>query len=89
MSGPSADEPIDAEIVEPAPPPIPAPDYTEQGVPTFDYVRDRIEGRAATADGYTELTGDTAASRTLDDQLADRDKKAAERLAELRRTLGT
>ena len=30
----------------------------------------------------------TAESRTLDEQIADRDAKAAEKLAELRRSLG-
>ena len=100
MSGPTADEPtdahptdepIDAELVEPdAPvaPAAPAPDYDERGVPSFDYVRDRIEGRAAVAQGTTELTGATPQSRTLDEQIADRDAKAAEKLAELRRSLG-
>ena len=51
----------DAEIVEPAalvPGPsisLPAADYTEAGVPSLDYLRDRIEGRYATAIGSTEL----------------------------------
>lgn len=91
MSGPSREEPIDGEIVEPPPPPAPvapAPDYDEHGVPSFDYVRERIERRSATAQGTTELTGETPAGRTLDEQMADRDAKAAEKLAELRRTLG-
>lgn len=93
MPGPSADEPIDAEIVVPEAPPAPAPvapapDYDDRGVPSFDYVRDRIEGRSAVAEGTTELTGDTPESRTLDEQMADRDEKAAAKLAELRRSLG-
>ena len=104
MSGPSAEEPADAEVVDtevidaevvdaeivPAPPaPVaPAADYDDRGVPSFDYVRDRIEGRSAVAHGTTELTGDTPESRTLDEQMADRDEKAAAKLAELRRSLG-
>ena len=91
MSGPSAEEPIDAEIVVPEAPPAPAPvvpDYDDRGVPSFDYVRDRIEGRGAVARGTTELTGDTPESRTLDEQMADRDEKAREKLADLRRSLG-
>lgn len=106
MSGPTADEPIDAEPIDaevveaevveaeavepgaPVAPVAPASDYDERGVPSFDYVRDRIEGRAALAQGTTELTGESARSRTLDEQIADRDAKAAEKLAELRRSLG-
>lgn len=101
MSGPTADEPIeaepiDAELVEaevveppsPVAPVAPTPDYDERGVPSFDYVRDRIEGRAARAQGTTELIGESARSRTLDEQIAERDAKAAEKLAELRRSLG-
>ena len=59
------DEPIDAEIVpEPAPAP-PATGYTHGGVPTLDYVRDKIEGRYATALGMEELVGETDQARSL------------------------
>ena len=37
--------------------PAPEGDYTESGVPGFDFVRDRIENRFATALGSTELAG--------------------------------
>ncbi|MCE3553794.1 hypothetical protein LWC33_20350 [Pseudonocardia sp. RS11V-5] len=103
----AADEPIDAEIVEPetvagsaagtapvvpvappAPGSPPASGYTDEGVPTLDYVRDKIEGRAATAAGWQELTGDTEAGRTADEQLAERDRKARDRLEEIRRSMG-
>src|SRR6476469_6624068 len=58
------DEPIDAEIVpEPAPAP-PVTGYTDSGVPTLDYVRDKIEGRYATALGMEELVGDTDQARS-------------------------
>lgn len=92
-------EVVDAEIVEnpaalpaPAPvgPPAPAftPDYDDSGVPSFDYVRAKIEGRSATAIGSTELAAETEQGRTLDEQLAERDRKAKEKLDELRRSLG-
>jgi hypothetical protein len=105
----AADEPIDAEIVEPDSPPEtspktapaqvapvappapgtpPATGYTDEGVPTLDYVRDKIESRAATAAGWQELTGDTEAARTADEQLAERDQKAKDRLEEIRRSMG-
>jgi hypothetical protein len=85
-------EPVDAEIVpaivpadEPAPPAVPPADYDERGVPGFDYVRDRIEHRAAVAAGTEELLPQ---ARDVDEELAERDRKAAEKLAELRRSLG-
>lgn len=85
----SRPEPVDAEIVpDPTPAsPTPAPDYDERGVPSLDYVRDKIEGRYATALGTTELTGETAAARTLDEQAAERDEAAKAKLAEIRRSL--
>lgn len=70
-------------------PPVPEFDYTDGGVPTFDFVKDRIEKRAATAEGSTELAGlgtgqDMAA---LDKKLADRDEAAKDKLAEIRRAM--
>ncbi|TNC26897.1 hypothetical protein [Amycolatopsis alkalitolerans] len=59
-------------------------DYTGDGVPTFDYVRDRIEHRAAVAEGMTELSGDTT---EVDERIAERDRVAKEKLAEIRRSL--
>ena len=82
------DEPIDAEIVpEPAPAPS-ATGYTDSGVPTLDYVRDKIEGRYATALGMEELVGETDQARSLAEQEAARKKAAEEKLAEIRRSLG-
>jgi hypothetical protein len=94
------DEPdaVDAELVpDPSPsglpaaggPPIPEPDYSEGGVPSFDFVRDTIEKRFTTASGATELAGlggkeDIA---SLDRKLADRDKAARDRLAEIRKAM--
>ncbi|OZM71336.1 hypothetical protein CFN78_21365 [Amycolatopsis antarctica] len=101
MSDPEADGPdaIDAEVVEeptsavaPAPgsPALPEPDYTDAGVPTFDYVRDQIEKRYTTSAGATELAGlgtenDLA---SLDKKLEDRDQAARDKLAEIRRSMG-
>lgn len=90
-------EVLDAEIVEDTPgtlgPVAPAanlePDYTEGGVPTFDYVRDRIEGRFNTAEGATELAGlgtdnDVA---SWDKKLEERNKAGQDKLEEIRRQL--
>ncbi|SHK24464.1 hypothetical protein SAMN05443637_10447 [Pseudonocardia thermophila] len=98
---PADTEIVDAEVVAPDPDPAAllaearaaqqsavAPDYDERGVPTLDYVRAKIEGRVATAIGTTELTGETEQARALDEQLAERERRAREKLEELRRSLG-
>lgn len=66
----------------------PEPDYDEHGTPSLDHVRDKIEGRYATSLGATELAEDTAPARVQAEQMADREKKAAERLEQIRRSLG-
>jgi phage shock protein A len=82
-------EPVDAEIVPSGPSPaVPAPDYTEGGVPTLDYVRDKIEGRYATSLGMEELVGETDQARALAEQEEKRKEAAAAKLAEIRRSLG-
>lgn len=65
----------------------PVADYTEAGVPTFDYVRDRIEGRVATSVGMAELTGDTPQAASLDEQFAAREQAGKDRLEEIRRAI--
>ena len=64
----------------------PAVDYID-GVPTFDFVRDRIEGRYTTAIGSTELADESAAGRSVAEQQEDRDAAARERLEEIRRSM--
>lgn len=89
------DEPVlDAEIVEEnkdlttTPPPVlPPSDYTEAGVPTFDYVRDRIENRVATSIGSTELADATPEAKTVEDQFEARKKAGQDRLEEIRRSM--
>ncbi|WP_235926515.1 PspA/IM30 family protein [Actinokineospora pegani] len=93
------DAPVDAEIVEepsavvPASPAtqLPDPDYTEGGVPSFDYVRSRIEGRSATAEGSQELAGLGGSGpdvKSLDEELDKRKKAGADKLAEIRKSMG-
>ena len=72
---------------EPQPDAAPPADYVD-GVPTFDFVRDRIENRYGTALGTTELAEDSAAGRSVAQQQEDRDKAARERLEEIRRSMG-
>ncbi|PXY29917.1 hypothetical protein DI005_33505 [Prauserella sp. PE36] len=69
------------------PPAVPEGDYTEGGVPNFDYVRDRIENRFATSIGSTELAESTPEGRTLDEQLAERERAGKERLEQIRRSM--
>ena len=87
------DDIVDAEVV-PTPnisfaPPVVTPrfDYTDAGVPTLDYLRDKIEGRYGTALGGTELAQESQEGRDQADREAARAKAAADKLAEIRRSL--
>lgn len=62
-------------------------DYTTDGLPTFDYVRDRIEGRIATSIGEAELAGETPAAASVDEQFAAREQAGKDRLAQIRRAM--
>ncbi len=66
---------------------IPAPDYTAQGVPTFDRVRDKVQQRFGTAIGSDELTRQTPSGQSLQEQWDAREKAGHERLNEIRRSL--
>ncbi|MFI7672596.1 hypothetical protein [Actinophytocola sp. NPDC049390] len=86
-------EPIDAEIVEESkaldtpPPVVPPSDYTEGGVPTFDYVRDRIENRVNTEIGAAELADATPEGKAVEDQFEARRKAGLDKLEEIRRSM--
>lgn len=69
------------------PGPMPAGDYDDEGVPTFEHVRDKIEGRYATALGSTELADESETGRSIAQQQADRDAAARERLEQIRRSV--
>ncbi|WP_243727355.1 hypothetical protein [Actinocrispum wychmicini] len=69
------------------PDPLAPIDYTDAGVPTFDYVRDRIENRIATSAGMGELTGESPQAKSIDEQMAERDKAGLDKLEEIRRSL--
>ena len=90
--GSTEDDPdvIEGEIVGTGPAPaVPEPDYSEGGVPSFDFVRDKIENRYNTSLGATELAGlgTEHTAEALDKQIADRDQAAKDRLAEIRRSM--
>ncbi len=61
--------------------------YTPGGVPTFESVREKIETRYGTAIGAAELAAETPEGRTVDEQYDARQRAAAERLAEIRKSM--
>lgn len=65
----------------------PVTDYTDDGVPTFDYVRDQIESRFATSLGSTELAGMTPEAAAVEDQFAKREEAGKDKLEEIRRAM--
>ena len=73
----------------PAPAPVEPVDtgYTPGGVPTFDSVREKIETRYGSAIGASELAAETPEGRTVEEQYDARQRAAAERLAEIRKSM--
>jgi phage shock protein A len=63
------------------------PGYTPDGVPTFDSVREKIENRYGTAIGAAELAAETPEGRSVEEQYEARQKAAAERLEQIRRSM--
>ncbi|MDT5186110.1 MAG: hypothetical protein QOI29_4268 [Mycobacterium sp.] len=61
--------------------------YTPSGVPTFDSVREKIETRYGTAIGATELDAESPEGRTVEEQYDTRQRAAAERLDEIRKSM--
>ncbi len=65
------------------------PDYSEQGVPSFDFVRDKIEKRISTAIGSQELAEGTPEGQGVDDMMRKRDEAAKKKLEEIRKSMGS
>jgi len=82
---PYSPEPHPGDIAVPES--TPTGDYDEAGVPTFEHVRDKIEGRYATALGSTELAEESETGRSIAQQQADHDAAARERLEQIRRSV--
>jgi phage shock protein A len=68
-------------------PTIPPLRYTPSGVPTFESVREKIETRFGTAIGAAELDAESTEGRTIEEQYDARQRAAAERLAEIRKSM--
>ena len=66
---------------------MPAPDYSTAGVPSLDYVRDKIEGRYAHSLGASELAEGIPEVRSFEEQAAKREEAARDKLEEIRRSL--
>jgi phage shock protein A len=66
---------------------LPPPDYNQAGVPSLDYVRDKIDARFGRSLGSTELAQETPEARSFEEQAAKREEAARDRLAEIRRSL--
>ncbi|MGO9383261.1 MAG: hypothetical protein ACLP4W_14500 [Mycobacterium sp.] len=65
----------------------PDPGYDSAGVPTFESVREKIETRYTTAQGASELDAETAEGRSVEEQYEERQRSAAERLAQIRESM--
>jgi phage shock protein A len=61
--------------------------YTAGGVPTFESVREKIESRYGTAIGAVELDAESPEGRTVEERYDARQRAAAERLAEIRKSM--
>jgi len=66
---------------------LPPADYNQAGVPSLDFVRDKIEGRYGRSLGSTELAQETPEARSFEEQAAKREEAARDKLAEIRRSL--
>jgi len=89
MPDESTPEPEPAAEATPTPPPAAPADtgYTPSGVPTFDSVREKIETRYGTAIGSAELDTESPEGRTVEEQYDARQRAAAERLDEIRKSM--
>ncbi|SPM36956.1 Phage shock protein A [Mycobacterium rhizamassiliense] len=68
-------------------PEAPDPGYDSAGVPTFESVREKIETRYGTALGSAELAAETPQRRSVEDEYDERQRAAAERLAQIRESM--
>lgn len=75
--------------LDPLTPTITAPpaDYSQAGVPSLDFVRDKIEGRYANSLGSTELAEETPEAKSFAEQAAKREEAAKDKLDAIRRSL--
>ena len=58
-------------------------------MPTFESVREKIENRYGSALGSAELASESQEGRDVEEQFEERERKAAERLAQIRESMRT
>ena len=75
------------EPTSPAPEPDVDPGYTSSGIPTFESVREKIETRYETSIGAAELDAESPEGRNVEEQYDERQRAAAERLAQIRKSM--
>jgi phage shock protein A len=63
------------------------PGYDNSGIPTFESVREKIETRYETSIGAAELDAETPEGRDVEEQYDERQRAAAERLAQIRESM--
>lgn len=63
------------------------PGYNDAGVPTFESVREKIERRFETSIGAQELDSETREGRNVEKDFEDRQRAAAERLEQIRKSM--
>jgi phage shock protein A len=63
------------------------PGFDDSGVPTFESVREKIENRYETSIGAAELDAETPEGRDVEEQYEERQRAAAERLAQIRKSM--
>jgi phage shock protein A len=61
--------------------------YTSSGIPTFESVREKIETRYETSIGAAELDAESPEGRDVEQQYEERQRAAAERLAQIRKSM--
>ncbi len=91
-----ADETEASDTNRPARPnasePVPTPPqsdtgYDNAGVPTFEFVREKIETRYATSQGAAELDAESPEGESVEKQYEERQHAAAEKLAQIRESM--
>ena len=75
------------EPTSPAPEPDVDPGYTSSGIPTFESVREKVETRCETSIGAAELDVESPEGRDVEEQYQQRQRAAAERLAQIRKSM--
>ncbi len=61
--------------------------FDSAGVPTFESVREKIETRYETSIGAAELDAESPEGRDVEEQYQERERAAAERLAQIRESM--